>query len=102
MLSRCKTSMHATVNAAKPKEEGGLPSIELPDANAILAEEQAIIQAEVEEIENGFKTLEEKWQEKSKTLPQQERLDEFKARWEALKEKNTFERIAEDDIELDA
>ncbi len=79
---------------AKPKEEGGLPSIELPDANAIMAEEQAIIQAEVEEIENGFKTLEEKWQEKSKTLPQQERLDEFKARWEALKEKNTFERIA--------
>lgn len=87
-------TLDGSMPPAKPKEEGGLPSIELPDANAIMAEEQAIIQAEVEEIENGFKTLEEKWQEKSKTLPQQERLDEFKARWEALKEKNTFERIA--------
>jgi uncharacterized protein (TIGR03545 family) len=87
-------TLDGSMPPAKPQEEGGLPSIELPDANAIMAEEQAIIQAEVEEIENGFKTLEEKWQEKSKTLPQQERLDEFKARWEALKEKNTFERIA--------
>ena len=88
-------TLDGSIPPVEPKEEGtGLPSIELPNADAIMAEEQAIIQAEVSEIENGFKALEDKWQEKSKTLPQQERLDEFKARWEALKEKNTFERIA--------
>lgn len=79
----------------KPEQEGSaLPSIELPDAKAIMAEEKALIQAEVQEIESGFKALENKWQAKSKNLPQQARLDEFKARWEALKKKNTLERIA--------
>ena len=79
----------------KPEQEGnGMPSITLPDANAIMNEEQAIIQAEVNDIENGFKSLESKWQEKSKTLPKEETFDEFKQRWEALKKKNTFERLA--------
>ena len=79
----------------KPEQEGsGMPSITLPDASAIMNEEQAIIQAEVSDIENGFKALENKWQEKSKTLPKEETFNEFKQRWEALKKKNTFERLA--------
>ncbi|WP_273034212.1 TIGR03545 family protein [Spongiibacter tropicus] len=79
----------------KPEQEGsGMPSITLPDANAIMSEEQAIIQAEVNDIENGFKSLESKWQEKSKTLPKEETFNEFKQRWEALKKKNTLERLA--------
>lgn len=88
-------TLDGSMPAPKPDNEGSaLPSIELPDPAAIMAEEKAVIQAEVKEIESGFKALEDKWQTKSKNLPQQARLDEFKARWEALKKKNTLERIA--------
>ncbi|WP_372863747.1 TIGR03545 family protein [Spongiibacter sp.] len=78
----------------KDDTDSGLPSITLPDASAMLAEEQAIIQAEVAEIESGFEALQSKWQQKSNTLPKQERLAEFKQRWAELKNKNTFERLA--------
>ncbi len=87
-------TLDGSMPPAKPESSAGLPTIQLPDASAMLAEEQAIIQAEVADIEQGFKALDDKWQSKSQTLPKQQRLDEFKARWEQLKNKNAFERIA--------
>ncbi len=87
-------TLDGSMPPAKPESSAGLPTIHLPDASAMLAEEQAIIQAEVADIEQGFKALDDKWQNKSQTLPKQQRLDEFKARWEQLKNKNAFERIA--------
>ncbi len=87
-------TLDGSMPPAKPESSAGLPTIQLPDASAMLAEEQAIIQAEVADIEQGFKALDDKWQNKSQTLPKQQRLDEFKARWEQLKNKNAFERIA--------
>jgi uncharacterized protein (TIGR03545 family) len=79
----------------KPEpENNGLPGITLPDANAIVAEEQAAIQAEVDDIQQGFSALEDRWQDKSANVPDEAKLDEFRQRWEELKEKNMIERIA--------
>ena len=79
-----------------PKEESGssIPSIALPDANALLAEEKATIQAEVTEIQNGFAEIESRWKTKSEKLPDQSQFDHYKVRWNELKNKNVIERIA--------
>lgn len=79
-----------------PKEESGssIPSIALPDANALLAEEKATIQAEVTEIQNGFAEIESRWKTKSEKLPDQSQFDQYKVRWNELKNKNVIERIA--------
>ncbi|MBD2857400.1 TIGR03545 family protein [Spongiibacter sp. KMU-158] len=76
------------------QEKPGLPSINLPNPKAMMDEEQAAIQAEIDEIQTGFKTIEGRWKGKEQELPKQAKLDEFKLRWEELKKKSTFERIA--------
>lgn len=79
----------------KPEQpEPGLPSITLPDTSAMLAEEQAIVEAEIDDIQTGFKAIESRWKGKEQELPDEAKLEEFKQRWEALKEKSMFERIA--------
>lgn len=77
----------------KPESDSAMPSIALPDASAVIAEEQAIIEAEVAEIEQGFAALQDKWSTKSNTLPEQSNVEEYKQRWEALKQRNRFERV---------
>ena len=79
---------------AKPESEGGLPGIALPDPSALLAEEQATIQAEVDAIQNGFSAIESRWQTKSQDLPEQTQIDAYQTRWNELKKKNMLERIA--------
>jgi uncharacterized protein (TIGR03545 family) len=79
-----------------PKEDTGssMPSITLPDPNALLAEEKATIQAEVTDIQNGFTTIESRWKAKSEKVPDQAHLEQYKKRWDELKNKNVIERIA--------
>ena len=77
----------------KPEQEEGLPSIELPDASAIMDEEKAIVQAEVEEIEAGFKAIQNRWEEKSQNMPEEAQVEEYKQRWEELKEQNMVVRL---------
>lgn len=79
-----------------PKEEegSGLPSIKIPNASALLAEEKAEIQSEVEDIQNGFEGLQSRWEDKSQQVPDNAKVEEFKQRWEDLKKKNPIERIA--------
>ena len=76
-----------------PESDSAMPGIALPDASAVIAEEQAIIEAEVAEIEQGFAALQEKWSTNSKSLPEESNIDGYKARWEALKQRNKFERL---------
>ncbi|CAA0106009.1 Uncharacterised protein [Zhongshania aliphaticivorans] len=80
-----------------PKEEdssSGMPTITLPDPDALLAEEKATIQAEVTDIQNGFSQLESKWQDKAAKVPDQAQFEQYKQRWNDLKNKNVIERIA--------
>jgi uncharacterized protein (TIGR03545 family) len=79
-----------------PKEESasGMPSISLPDPNALLAEEKANIQAEVTEIQTGFTDIESRWKTKSEKVPDQTQFDQYKKRWDELKNKNVIERLA--------
>lgn len=77
----------------KPEQKEGLPSIELPDASAIIDEEKAIVQAEVDEIEAGFKAIQNRWEEKSQNMPEEAQVEEYKQRWEELKEQNMVVRL---------
>lgn len=77
----------------KPEQKEGLPSIELPDANAIMDEEKAIVQAEVKEIEAGFKAIQSRWEEKSQNMPEEAQIEEYQQRWEELKEQNMVVRL---------
>ncbi|MBW2941260.1 TIGR03545 family protein [Zhongshania aquimaris] len=79
-----------------PKEDSasGMPSISLPDPNALLAEEKANIQAEVTEIQTGFTDIESRWKTKSEKVPDQTQFDQYKKRWDELKNKNVIERLA--------
>ncbi|MGJ8686341.1 MAG: AsmA family protein, partial [Spongiibacteraceae bacterium] len=82
-------TLDGSMPPAAPEEEGsGMPGISLPDPNAIITEEQAQIQAELDAIQNAFESIEARWQDKSKDVPSDEKIQEFKQRWEELKEKN--------------
>lgn len=91
-------STPGTLDGAMPpptEDEGsGLPSIQIPNASALLAEEKSQIQAEVNSIQSDLNTIQSRWKEKSGDMPDQAKVDEFKQRWEALKKKNAIERIA--------
>jgi uncharacterized protein (TIGR03545 family) len=78
----------------KPESDSGLPGIALPDPSALLAEEQATIQAEVDAIQTGFSDIESRWEGKTDSLPDQAQLDTYQQRWKELKQKNMIERIA--------
>jgi len=78
----------------KPESDSALPGISLPDPSALLAEEQATIQAEVDSIQTGFSNIESRWQTKTAELPEQAQLDAYQQRWQELKQKNIIERIA--------
>lgn len=78
----------------KPESDSSLPGIALPDPSALLAEEQATIQAEVDAIQTGFSDIETRWEGKTDSLPDQAQLDTYQQRWKELKQKNMIERIA--------
>jgi len=78
----------------KPESDSALPGISLPDPSALLAEEQATIQAEFDSIQTGFSNIESRWQTKTAELPEQAQLDAYQQRWQELKQKNIIERIA--------
>ncbi|MEX1663995.1 TIGR03545 family protein [Zhongshania arctica] len=87
-------TLDGSMPPAKDESASGMPSISLPDPSALLAEEKATIQAEVTDIQNGFSEIESRWKIKSEKVPDQAQFDQYKLRWDELKNKNVIERIA--------
>tara|TARA_R110001592_G_scaffold1874_4_gene11360 strand:+ start:3899 stop:5542 length:1644 start_codon:yes stop_codon:yes gene_type:complete len=87
-------TLDGSMPPAKDESASGMPSISLPDPSAVLAEEKATIQAEVTDIQNGFSEIEARWKIKSEKVPDQAQFDQYKLRWDELKNKNVIERIA--------
>lgn len=87
-------TLDGSMPPAKDESASGMPSIALPDPGALLAEEKATIQAEVTDIQNGFSEIEARWKIKSEKVPDQAQFDQYKQRWDELKNKNVIERIA--------
>lgn len=87
-------TLDGSMPPAKDDSASGMPNISLPDPSALLAEEQATIQAEVTDIQNGFSQIESRWKTKSEKVPEQAQFDQYKQRWDELKNKNVIERIA--------
>jgi uncharacterized protein (TIGR03545 family) len=87
-------TLDGSMPPAKDESASTMPSISLPDPSALLAEEKATIQAEVTDIQNGFSEIEARWKIKSEKVPEQVQFDQYKQRWDELKDKNVIERIA--------
>lgn len=87
-------TLDGSMPPAKDDSASGMPNISLPDPSALLAEEQATIQAEVTDIQTGFSQIESRWKTKSEKVPDQAQFDQYKQRWDELKNKNVIERIA--------
>jgi uncharacterized protein (TIGR03545 family) len=87
-------TLDGSMPPAKDESASAMPSISLPDPSALLAEEKATIQAEVTDIQNGFSEIEARWKIKSEKVPEQVQFDQYKQRWDELKDKNVIERIA--------
>lgn len=71
-----------------------LPGLELPDTDAMLDAEKARIQGEIDAINAEFKDIEQQWQQRVDSLPTEEQLQQYRERWEALKDANPIQRIA--------
>lgn len=91
---RTPGTLDGSMPPAKEDESSGLPSIQIPNANALIAEEKSVIQAEVDSIKTSLNAIQDRWEEKSAEMPDKAKIEEFKQRWEALKERNTLERLA--------
>lgn len=72
---------------------GQLPSMSMADAKQMVAAEKERIQGELDRIENDFKTIEDRWKTKLDSLPDKDKVEEYKARAKALKEGNPLERL---------
>ncbi|HUH37589.1 MAG TPA: hypothetical protein VL027_06560 [Spongiibacteraceae bacterium] len=79
-----------------PEEDfrAGIPALNLPDPQTLLDAERARIEAELAGIKSELKTLEDQWQARTDELPGKANLEDYKARWKALKKANLVERLA--------
>ncbi|WP_101757674.1 TIGR03545 family protein [Oceanicoccus sp. KOV_DT_Chl] len=85
---------------------GVIPGFSLPDTDQILKKEEAYLKAEVNEIESRLKTIEQRWQDNIKNLPDDDKLDEYKQRWKTAKKGNFLEKLntlnsIKDDLDKD-
>lgn len=83
------------------EEDSGfaIPGVDLPDTQTLVAEEKAVYEKRIQELEADIAAKQQQWQAIKDDLPDQARLDEYKERFEKLrkelkKEKNPLSRLA--------
>ncbi len=85
---------------------GAIPGVSLPDTDQLLEEEEAHLKQEVKQIEERIEAIKERWDENIKQLPDDDKVDEYKARWKKAKKGNVLEKISalneiKDDVDED-
>jgi uncharacterized protein (TIGR03545 family) len=70
-----------------------LPGISLPDPAALIEQQKAEIQQELDAIEANIDDIKTKWEIKRSELPDSEQIAAYKARIKKLKKENAFKRI---------
>ncbi len=71
----------------------GLPSFEIPDADALIERQRDKLLADIDGLKAGFQGTEDKWRKKMAELPSQEDLNQYKQRIRALKDKRGLEAV---------
>jgi uncharacterized protein (TIGR03545 family) len=71
----------------------GLPGLSLPDAKQLLADARQHAQGELQQIRTDLTALRSNWQQKLQTLPDQAKIDSYRARAQALRNAGALEKV---------
>ncbi|MBB3048773.1 uncharacterized protein (TIGR03545 family) [Litorivivens lipolytica] len=81
----------------KEGEEGAdldlTSKLNLPDVDQMVAEEKSRLQAEVDAMKAEVDDIQRGWEQRIAQLPSQEKLAEYRRRWEELEDQNALVRI---------
>ncbi len=71
-----------------------LPGLNLPDTDALVAEEKARVAAEISAAEAEIAAIEAGWQQRIDALPGDAELAAYKKRWDELKDANALQKLS--------
>ena len=82
----------------KKDKKGGsfelsIPGLDLPDVSTLVDQQVAAAQAELTRLENDMKAIETRWDGKIKSLPDEDKIKEYKARIKAAKKENVLVQL---------
>ena len=89
MLARRRepaTILRPLVAADSAIAQAGLPTFDLPDADALIATQREKLELDIAEFKLSMTKKQLKWEEKTATLPGQADIDEYRARIRQLKQ----------------
>ena len=69
-----------------------LPGIQMPDPDKIIAEQRATLTGKVDDIDSQAQQIVQRWNQRIDTLPNQDSVDQYKKRWQALSKQNPLSR----------
>lgn len=79
---------------SKPLAGGGLPGLELPDPQTLLAAEKTRVQAELRQLQSNLTQTRDRWRQRIATLPDPAKVEHYRQRAQALRQGNAVQRIA--------
>ncbi|TDT41479.1 uncharacterized protein (TIGR03545 family) [Halospina denitrificans] len=71
-----------------------LPGMEMPDPDRIVDEERERLAGKVDELDAEAREIEQGWNDHIESLPSGDSVDNYRERWDELKEKNPLSRVA--------
>lgn len=94
--------------AEADKEDSGftLPDLGLPDTSEMVAREKALYKERVDAFNHEVEQRQQRWEDLLKQLPDDQKLDDYQARWDAAKKGNVLDKLAKgkeimDDLKKD-
>ena len=94
-LSLLKGFSQQDVLGEESSTESGLPSFSLPDTDELIATQKQALDTDIAVIKSEISAIEDSWKNKLDTLPNEENLDNYKQRLNALKGKgDVFQKLA--------
>lgn len=72
----------------------GLPGLSLPDPDALLTAEKALVQNQLRTLRDELTQTRDSWQQRLLTLPDQAKLDGYRQRAQALRQGSAIDRVA--------
>ncbi len=71
-----------------------LPGVELPDPDKIVTEERERLLGKVDELDGEAQQIQQEWQDHIDRLPSRDSVDNYRERWNELKDKDPLRRAA--------
>ncbi|ARN75109.1 TIGR03545 family protein [Oceanicoccus sagamiensis] len=72
---------------------GAIPTTSLPDINSLLKNEEQYFKDQIDQTQQRLTAIEQRWQSNIQQLPDEDKADEYKARFKKLKSGNFLEKV---------